>query len=241
MEVIKKMAAKSKDLYSCEGVTLGFLGDSVTQGCFEIYKLPSGGVETVFDKKSSYEMGVFDILAILFPNVPVNIINAGISGDNAPHGCERVERDVLRHQPDLTVVCYGLNDCAGGLGGIERYTDALKGIFEKVKASGSELIFMTPNMMNTHVSPHYTDPLLVELATAIGARQTEGVLDAYIDAAKALCDEMDVTVCDCYAIWKRLYESGVDTTELLSNKVNHPTREMNKLFAYELVKTMFTM
>ena len=29
--------------------------------------------------------------------------------------------------------------------------------------------------------------------------------------------------------------------ELLSNKINHPTREMNKLFAYELVRTMFYM
>ena len=50
---------------------------------------------------------------------------------------------------------------------------------------------------------------------------------------------MNIPVCDCYAIWKKLYESGVSTTELLSNKINHPSREMNKLFAVELVRTMF--
>jgi lysophospholipase L1-like esterase len=239
MKIIEKMASKAADLYSCEGVTIAFLGDSVTQGCFEIYKLPNNGIETVFDKKNSYEMKLFDILATLYPNVPVNIINAGISGDNAPHGCERVARDVLRHQPDLTVVCYGLNDCGGGLGGISTYADALKGIFEQVLASGSELIFMTPNMMNTKVSPHLTEPVLVECAQAIARRQNDNVLDAYLNAAKAVCADMNVTVCDCYAIWKRMYECGVDTTELLANKINHPTREMNGMFAYELAKTMF--
>lgn len=240
MKIIEKMSAKSRNLYGCEGVTLAFLGDSVTQGCFEIYKI-GNGIETVFDKKSSYEMGVFNILATLYPNVPVNIINAGISGDNAPHGLERVEKDVLRHSPDLTVVCFGLNDCSGGLEGVGRYADALRGIFTKVQASGSELILMTPNMMNTKVSPHMTDPVFVELAEVIARRQNEGVLDAYVEAAKKVACEMNVPVCDCYAIWKRLYECGVDTTELLANKVNHPTREMNKLFAYELVRTMFSM
>ena len=241
MKIIEKMSSKSVDLYSYEGVTIAFLGDSVTQGCFEIYKLPNNGIETVFDKKNSYEMGVFDILATLYPNVPVNIINAGISGDNAPHGEKRVARDVLRHQPDLTVVCFGLNDCGGGFDGVSTYANALEGIFEQVLASGSELIFMTPNMMNTTVSPHLTDPDFIQLAKVIAQRQNDGVLDAYVDAAKAVCDKMNVPVCDCYAIWKRLHECGVNTTELLANKVNHPTREMNKLFAYELVKTMFTM
>jgi hypothetical protein len=50
---------------------------------------------------------------------------------------------------------------------------------------------------------------------------------------------MDIPVCDCYALWKTLYKSGVDVTELLANKINHPTRDMNWMFAYELVKTMF--
>jgi len=240
MKIVDKMSAKATNLYGCEGVTIAFLGDSVTQGCFEIYKM-GNGIETVFDKRHSYEMGVFNILATLFPNVPVNIVNAGISGDNATHGCERVERDVLRHSPDLTVVCYGLNDCGGGLDGIYKYIGALRGIFQKISDSGSEVIFMTPNMMNTGVSPHLTDPDFVETAKAVACRQNDGVLDAYLNAAKAGCADMGVTVCDCYAIWKRLHECGVDTTELLSNKINHPTREMQGLFAYELVKTMFFM
>lgn len=47
---------------------------------------------------------------ILYPEVPVNIVNAGISGDCAEGGLKRLERDVLSYNPDLIVVCYGLNE-----------------------------------------------------------------------------------------------------------------------------------
>lgn len=240
MKIIEKIARKAKDHYNNEGVTIAFLGDSVTQGCFEIYKKENNEIETVFDKRNSYEMGVFDILCTLFPNVTVNIINAGISGDRSTRGLERVERDVLRHQPDLTVVCYGLNDCSTSIDdSVGTYVKALCGIFEKVRTNGSELIFMTPNMMNTGVSPHLTDKDFIQLAEKSAEKQNNGLFDAHIDAARELCKKMNVPICDCYAIWKGLAKNGVDTTELLSNKINHPTREMNKLFSYELVRTMF--
>ena len=43
--------------------------------------------------------------------------------------------------------------------------------------------------------------------------------------------EYGVIVVDAYHAWKKLSEYGVDVTELLSNKLNHPTRAMHKLFA----------
>ena len=240
MRIIEKMAKKTADHMNNEGVTIAFLGDSVTQGCFEIYKKENNEIETVFDQRYSYERSVSDILGMLFPMVPVNTINAGISGDSSGRGVERVQRDVLRHEPDLTVVCYGLNDCGRSEGSVEKYTNNLRGIFERVLASESELIFMTPNMMNTKISPHLCDPDFIEIAKVTAFKQNQGFFDAHIEGAKTLCAEMGVPVCDCYSIWKRLSESGVDTTELLSNKINHPTREMNKVFAYELVRTMLS-
>lgn len=239
MKIIQKMADKARDPYHREGVTVAFLGDSVTQGCFDIYKNERGGIETYYDKKSAYETRVFDIFCTLFPSVPVNIINAGISGDSAPHGLERLSRDVLRHEPDLCVVCYGLNDCGTAANSIERYVSALRGILQGLAEHGIETIFMTPNMMNTKVSPHLTDPDFIRLAGETAKKQNDGLFDAHIEAARALCHEMHVPLCDCYAIWRRLAEAGVDTTELLANKINHPVPEMNRLFAYELVKTMF--
>ena len=97
MKIIEKMSRKAHDHYNNEGVTVAFLGDSVTQGCFDIYKKRDGNIETYFDKQNSYQRFVFDIFCTLFPNVTVNIINAGISGDRAPCGLARLERDILRH------------------------------------------------------------------------------------------------------------------------------------------------
>ncbi len=239
MNIIKKIKAKAEDNAHNEGVTLAFLGDSVTQGCFELYKKEGNIVETVFDKRHSYEAYVFEILCMLYPSVTLNIINAGISGDRASSGVERVERDVLSHKPDLTVVCYGLNDCAPEKTDLERYITSLGSIFDKLKDGGGDIIFMTPNMMNTKISPHLTDKDYIDIAEIKAKLQNDGTLDLYVDAAKKLCGERKIPVCDCYSLWKKLHHGGVDTTELLANKINHPTRDMNKLFAYELVRTMF--
>lgn len=238
MNIINKMNAKAADNAHNEGVTIAFLGDSVTQGCFELYK-KGNSVETVFDKRHSYEAYVFEIFCMLYPSVTLNIINAGISGDTAKAGAERVDRDVLSHRPDLTVVCYGLNDCSSEKESLENYKAALGKIFNKLKDGGGEIIFMTPNMMNTKISVHLTDKDYIDIAERKASFQNNGVMDLFIDEAIKVCGEYEIPVCDCYSVWKRLCSGGVDTTELLANKINHPTREMNKLFAYELVKTMF--
>lgn len=240
MKILEKMAMKAKDNFNCEGVTIAFLGDSVTQGCFEIYKKEGNEIETFFDKRHSYERYFFDILCTLFPTVTVNIINAGISGDVSTRGAQRVDRDVIRHAPDLTVVCYGLNDCSNKEDSVSVYTGALEKIFDKLSAAGSEIIFMTPNMMNTKISPHLKDSDFLGIAENSAKMQNDGTFDRHIDSAKALCKSKNIPVCDCYSIWKMLSENGVDTTELLANKINHPTPDMNRLFAAELVKTIFT-
>ena len=97
---------------------------------------------------------------------------------------------------------------------------------------------------NIYLRHNRTVPLchdegFIELAERKARLQNDGVFEAHMEAAHNVCKKYDVPICDCYAIWKKLSESGVDTTELLANKINHPTREMNWLFAAELVRTMF--
>jgi len=238
MKIMELMQQKAKDNSGCRGVSIAFLGDSVTQGCFEIYKDQNDHIVPVFDKNSAYHMYVSQIFAMLYPSVPVNIINAGISGGSAPHGLARLERDVLQYNPDLTVVCFGLNDSGGGLEKLPQYEEALRNIFSELQKKDIEIIFMTPNMMNTRVSEHLQDANMRGIAENTVKRQLGGVMDAYMEAARKICKEMGIPVCDCYSKWKRLYENGVDITELLSNKINHPTREMNWMFAMDLVETM---
>ena len=238
MKIIEKISEKARDNMGKSGVTIAFLGASVVQGCFEIYLKNDKSLETVYDQKHAIHTYFKDILSVLYPSVPVNIINAGISGDTAHHGLERLEKDVISHTPDLAVVSFGLNDCGGELDGVAKYIESLRGIFTKLKAADSEIIFMTTNMMNTDISCHIKDEAIRNIAADTMRRQNDGILELYMNEAKKLCAQMGVTVCDCYEKWKILYENGVDVTELLANKINHPIREMNMLPAIALVETM---
>lgn len=240
MKIMKKIIEKAKNNYDAEGVTIAFFGDSVTQGCFEVFELAPETVETVFDKNNAYHSHLSKIFATVYPTVPVNMINAGISGDNACHALERLERDVIRHNPDLVVVCFGLNDSGNGAEGVAQYGQALSEIFERLQKSGTEIIFMTPNMMNTSVSVHIKEAFIKEIAERKMKLQLDGTLDMYVQKAIEVAAEYNVTVCDCYAKWKKLQANGADVTELLANKINHPTREMNWLFATSLFETMLS-
>lgn len=238
MKIIERLAKKADNSVDNEGVTIAFLGDSVTQGWFELYRKTPESLGGVCDKNNVYHSHLAKILALMYPEVPVNIINAGLGGDRAPHGSSRLQRDVLRHEPDLVVVCFGLNDFVEGEKGLSDYTNALENIFTEVQKSGSELIFMTPNMCNTTINAYTMDDLMLETAQVIMERQAKGYLDMYMEAAIATCRKYGVVVCDCYRKWKLLSKANVDITELLANKINHPIREMHWMFAYSLFETM---
>ena len=49
----------------------------------------------------------------------------------------------------------------------------------------------------------------------------------------------NVVLVDAYDRWCKLHATGVDTTELLVNHVNHPNRQMHQLFADALYEKMF--
>ena len=161
------------------------------------------------------------------------MIYAGISGGNASSGLIRIDRDVCAYNPDLTIVCFGLNDCCGGLDKLKAYKDALKGIFKKLKNCGSEVIFMTPNLVADAVSDEVTDAYIREAYENI---VKINALEQYIECAKEVCREENITVCDCYEIWESLKKNEVNTIRLLSNRINHPVEKMNWIFAFSSQK-----
>lgn len=242
MKVIEKICKKQENINQNKPVTIAFLGDSVTQGCFECY-VPAGTkrVETIFDYSSAYSTRLKELLQLLYPTVQINIINSGISGDNATNGFDRLERDILAYNPDLLVVSFGLNDSTRGEEGLPLYTESLEKIFSKVKALGIECIFMTQNFMNTNTSEHLQSEFLRDLAADFSKIQNSGMLEKYYQSAKEVAKKQGVSICDCYEKWKKLYEGGVNVTELLANKLNHPIRELHYLFAYSLLEVMFGM
>lgn len=214
---------------------LAFLGDSVTHGCFEVYPHGNGELTTVNDWVNVYHAQLIRRMSELFPHVPFDCINAGISGDNAAGGLARLERDVLSKRPDLLVVCFGLNDAHGGMEKLAEYKRNMVEILRRAKEIVPDVILLTPNMMATNVDPMTPSGMLTDMAKATVVLQNGGTVDAYMDAARAAAAETGAVLCDCYKQWKQLEALGADITELLCNYINHPSRAMHTLFADALL------
>ena len=239
MKILQKLAAKQKDAFSDNAATIVVFGDSNTQGCFECFMNEQGVIDAVFETENSYGSKLKHILQVFYPKAQINLINSGISGDNATNALRRVEGSVLAYNPDLVVVSFGTNDAGAGLAGLEQYKKSLEGIFSKLHEKGCEVIFLSSVLKNAYVSNKLTDPTLREIA-AQQVSLVEQDMDAiYFGEAKKLCDKYGFLFCDCHAKWKKMKECGVDTTALLSNHLNHPIRELPWLFATSLVELIF--
>ncbi len=206
-------------------ITIVAFGDSVTHGA-----VGAGEI----DYESVYHNRLKSKIIEKRNYIPVNVINAGIGGITAADSLSRIESQVLCHNPDCVIVCFGLNDVNRPL---EEYLSALKRIFEDCKAPDRDVIFMTPNMLNTRVADD-TEEKYMEYAAVTAKMQNEGRMDEYMTAAVRLASECGVKVCDCYAVWKKMSETQ-DITMCLANRINHPIRELHELFANMLFDAIF--
>ena len=166
--------------------------------------------------------------------IPINVINTAIAGTMAVDALPRMEKQVFSHDPDLVIVCYGLNDVNKDL---ETYLSSLEAIFRRCQEGNVDVIFLTPNMLNTYVAED-TYPDIKAYAAVTADMQNSGKMDRYIYAAIDLAKSMGVPVCDCYSQWKELSKTQ-DTTMLLANRINHPTKEMHQLFSDSLYTMLF--
>ena len=223
MKIKEKILMERDELMEHGPINIVILGDSVSHGSFNGY----------IDYESVYWNLLKKKLNQFRQYVPVNIINVSIGGTTAKDALPRLEKQVFRHAPDLIIVCFGLNDVNYPL---KDYTDALREIFKRSVSNGFDVIFMTPNMLNTYVADD-TPERYRGYAFTTAKMQNEGKMDTYMHEAVSLAEDLGVRVCDCYAKWKELSKTQ-DTTMLLANRINHPTEEMHSLFAdslYEMI------
>lgn len=224
MKIKDKINLDYKGLIEHVPINILAFGDSVTHGFFCGY----------LDYDAAYPNQLRKRILAVKDYVPVNVINAGIGGITASASLGRMEKQVFAHLPDLVIVCFGLNDVNGPL---EDYLEALRTIFEECQRRETDVIFMTPNMLNTRVADD-APTVHLKYAEKTAKMQNEGRMDTYMASAVSLAEDMGVTVCDCYSKWKKISETQ-DVTMLLSNRINHPTEQMHTLFADSLFECIF--
>lgn len=102
-----------------------FYGDSLTDG-------------------SDYPDYVVNTLRREFPDVPWELMNAGICGNTAAHLRQRLQADVLDRKPDLVSVCIGTNDWWTGRALAEFAAD-MEALVSDLRAAGIKVLLVKPS------------------------------------------------------------------------------------------------
>lgn len=217
----QRVAAKAADNSAPPVLTVA-LGDSVTQGWMEYGRLDPEGV---------YHHQLQRLLEARHPCTTFSTINAGNGGEGAPGGLSRLDRDVLRHDPDLVLIAYGLNDANQGAAGLADFAETLAKLVSRVRdESCAGVVLLTPNMMLTRENPAISERYQ-QLAPSFMRTQRSGILAAYARAIRDIGATLNVPVADVYAAWEQRSINGEDITAWLANGLNHPIRELHALTA----------
>ena len=116
MKIKEKILMQKSGLLEHGPINIVILGDSVSHGALK----DEIDYEAVYWNRLRKKLNAFR------DYVPVNMICAAISATRAPQALERMDRQVLCHEPDLVIVCYGLNDVNGTL---DEFITSLREIF----------------------------------------------------------------------------------------------------------------
>jgi len=169
-----------------EQVTIVAFGDSNTEITFHTHgKLNWVGLLSagIFQK---YGHGV------------CQMINSGRCGSSYQQGLTRLERDVLRFNPDLVILAFGMNDALGGLKGLPKFEENVRETIRQIRERcGSEILIRTSNpvvIVNGLPRPE---------GSAIGRpwEAENRPLKEYMEKLVELAKELDCPVVDHYSLW----------------------------------------
>ncbi|MGQ0637701.1 MAG: DUF459 domain-containing protein [Planctomycetaceae bacterium] len=147
-----------------------FLGDSITEDGAE----PGGYVKLVQEAIRTRR-----------PDLPVEIVGAGISGNRVPDLEARLDRDVLAKRPNVVVVYIGINDVWHSLEGKgtpkDAYSQGLERLLSRLKESKARVILCTPSVIGERRDG--TNPL-------------DAMLDEYSAISRHVAKESQVQLLD---------------------------------------------
>jgi acyl-CoA thioesterase-1 len=128
------------------------------------HSVPAGyGVTPKVQKRDAYPRLLEDALADRFPHAVLNVITAGVGGENSTQGLSRLQRDVIDHHPRVVLIDYGLNDRGLPLAESRRN---LAAVIDGVRTAGACPVLLTPTL-DTQASPDAPGDKLAEQAQMI--------------------------------------------------------------------------
>ncbi|MGD7651876.1 MAG: GDSL-type esterase/lipase family protein [Verrucomicrobiales bacterium] len=161
--------------------TVVFFGDSITAAGVR----PDGFISLAREA-----------IGAAYPDKNIRLIGAGVSGNKVSDLLKRLDRDVLRKNPNVVVIYIGINDVwhwthpkvieRGGKGTTpEDFEAGLKSIIQQVNGNGARVILCTPSVIGEKTDgSNPTDPMLDSFA-AISRKVAEETGTQLLDLRKA--------------------------------------------------------
>ncbi|MCE5323393.1 GDSL-type esterase/lipase family protein [bacterium] len=199
------------------------LGDSITLGI-----RPGVANEQTFE---------FLLTSMLVDDgIDVEIINAGIGGENTAGGLERFAKDVIGAHPDYVTIMYGTNDAAVNEGCTEPrvclsdYESNLRSMISQAGSAGIASIIMTPIPLGDHWSYVGHRPYKEQGANC--------VIKAYVDAVRKIAADESIPLIDNHAAWWEWQSKTGSRIETLQTDSCHPNPAGHKLLAETMYKVI---
>jgi lysophospholipase L1-like esterase len=198
------------------GERIVFFGDSITEQGAQ----PGG-----------YVALLADTIAQTYPDLGVEVIGAGISGNKVPDLLARVERDVLSQDPSTVVVYIGINDVwhweLNDNGTTEEaYEAGLRTLVDTLQQAGADVVLCTPSVIGER---------------ADGTNAQDAMLDRYADISRQVAADNGLAVCDLRADFLAYLQghNPEDTSEgVLTTDGVHLNAEGNRFVADRIFDTL---
>jgi lysophospholipase L1-like esterase len=162
-----------------------FLGDSIT----------AGGV-----RPGGYVTLIKESIAASYPDLGIEVIGAGVSGNKVPNLQARLEKDVLSKKPTIVFIYIGINDVwhwkknkEGEMTGgttTELFQSGLKDIIAKINAGGGRVILCTATVIGEKNDGTNERDAMLEEYCAISRKVATDTKSQMVDLRKAFIDHL---------------------------------------------------
>lgn len=211
------------------GDNVVLIGDSITHG-------------------GSYHVFLQFFNATQFPNQKVNYFNGGIAGDDCEGTLQRLEKDILIHNPNHAIIMLGMNDVGRWLYPVkrdevtedtlvqrkqilERYINNMTQLASRLDERGVKIIFMTPSI--------YDQTAQIKRPNHFGVN--DGLV-VFGEEVKKLATTYNAPLVDLNSamlkINRRLQKIDASAT-IIGDDRTHPGDEGHLVMGYEIIKSAF--
>ncbi|MBI4582496.1 MAG: hypothetical protein HY717_00490 [Planctomycetes bacterium] len=192
-------------------VTLATFGDSITWPCFHT------------DGRQNYITLAAEALRQAYPMANIAIVHAGNMG-TAERGLaeQRFEKHVLSFNPDAVFLMFGMNDCVGGMAGLDAYDRNLTALIGKARQAGALPIICTQN------------EIIYDSPDGAGRK----ALPQYMQRALEVAAREKARAVDCFARWQPLLADGRSLASRLNDWI-HPNLAGHRWLAKSILESLW--